>query len=378
MKFTTTILLVCALAGVALGQNPLPHTHAPSRAIHFPDVPGFQTLVCDFHMHTVLSDGSVWPDIRVEEALRDSVDVISLTEHLEYQPHSADVPHPDRNRAFELATQFALPYDRQLMVIPGAEITRKMPPGHTNAIFITDANALLIEDSLAVFQEAARQGAFTFWNHPNWIAQRRDGVARLTDFHHELIERGLLQGIEVVNDLTFSDEALQIALDYNLTIMATSDIHGLVDWQYKISEGGHRPVTLVLATERTPAAIKEALLAHRTVGWFNNLLIGREAELLPLLAASLEVTKATYLGISSVADVTIMNHSDATFILQNTSSFNLHDLADVVVLAPNSPTTFQVKTLERDQEVNLQFVVMNALTAPRQHPEITIAVGIPE
>ena len=378
MKFTTTILLVCALAGVALGQNPLPHTHAPSRAIHFPDVPGFQTLVCDFHMHTVLSDGSVWPDIRVEEALRDSVDVISLTEHLEYQPHSADVPHPDRNRAFELATQFALPYDRQLMVIPGAEITRKMPPGHTNAIFITDANALLIEDSLAVFQEAARQGAFTFWNHPNWIAQRRDGVARLTDFHHELIERGLLQGIEVVNDLTFSDEALQIALDYNLTIMATSDIHGLVDWQYKISEGGHRPVTLVLATERTPAAIKEALLAHRTVGLFNNLLIGREAELLPLLAASLEVTKATYLGISSVADVTIMNHSDATFILQNTSSFNLHDLADVVVLAPNSPTTFQVKTLERDQEVNLQFVVMNALTAPRQHPEITIAVGIPE
>ena len=39
----------------------------------------------DLHIHTVFSDGSVWPTIRVEEALRDSIDLISLTEHLEYQ-----------------------------------------------------------------------------------------------------------------------------------------------------------------------------------------------------------------------------------------------------------------------------------------------------
>jgi len=44
-----------------------------------------------------------------------------------------------------------------------------------------------------------------------------------------LIRDGLLQGIEVVNDTTYSDEALQIALDYNLTILGTSDIHGIVD-----------------------------------------------------------------------------------------------------------------------------------------------------
>ena len=33
-----------------------------------PDIPGYVTLKCDFHMHTVFSDGNVWPPIRTEEA----------------------------------------------------------------------------------------------------------------------------------------------------------------------------------------------------------------------------------------------------------------------------------------------------------------------
>ena len=82
--------------------------------------------------------------------------------------------------------------------------------------------------------------------------------------------------------------------------MGTSDIHGLVDWQYNVPQGGHRPLTLVFAREKTEAGIKEALFARRTVAWFNNLLIGREEHLLPLIEASLEVKKATYQGKSSV------------------------------------------------------------------------------
>jgi hypothetical protein len=38
--------------------------------------------------------------IRVEEALRDGLDGIAITEHLEWQPHLKDIPHPDRNRAY--------------------------------------------------------------------------------------------------------------------------------------------------------------------------------------------------------------------------------------------------------------------------------------
>jgi len=95
--------------------------HVHNRVIKFPDVPGYKSVSCDFHIHTVFSDGSVWPDIRVHEALKDSVDAISLTEHIEYQPHEEDIPHPDFNRSYELAEKLARPYSKKLMVIKGAE-----------------------------------------------------------------------------------------------------------------------------------------------------------------------------------------------------------------------------------------------------------------
>ena len=81
------------------------HSHALGRKLKFPDVPGYKTLKCDFHQHTVFSDGSVWPDIRVMEALMDDLDAISLTEHLEYQPHKDDIPHPDINRSYNIAVE---------------------------------------------------------------------------------------------------------------------------------------------------------------------------------------------------------------------------------------------------------------------------------
>ncbi|GAB5551945.1 MAG: Sb-PDE family phosphodiesterase [Saprospiraceae bacterium] len=346
--------------------------HQHNRAIHFPDVPGYKTIVCDFHQHTIFSDGSVWPDIRIQEALRDSIDAVSMTEHLEYQPHRADVPHPDRNRSHDIAVQNARAYE--LLVIRGAEITRSMPPGHNNAIFIEDANKLLIEDSIEVFREAKRQGAFTFWNHANWIAQRKDGIARMTPTHEFLIKEGLLHGIEVANEMTYSDEALQIALDYDLAIIGTSDIHGLVDWQFDIEHGGHRPVTLAFATERTEASLKTAFFENRTVAWFNNTLIGREEVLKPLIEACLSIEKANYIGTSQIAEVSIMNDSDVEYILLNKGNYTLHENADVLVLHPNTTTTIQVKTVEELTEFHLDFEVLNAVTAPKQHPNIQLLV----
>ncbi len=77
------------------------------RKIFFPDLDNYKTLLTDFHQHTVFSDGAVWPSIRVEEAIRDGLDAISLTEHLEYQPYAKDIPHPDRNRSYIVASQSA-------------------------------------------------------------------------------------------------------------------------------------------------------------------------------------------------------------------------------------------------------------------------------
>ena len=55
--------------------------------ILLPDIPGYKTLKCDFHMHTVFSDGHVWPSFRVNEALRDGLDAISITEHTDYKSY---------------------------------------------------------------------------------------------------------------------------------------------------------------------------------------------------------------------------------------------------------------------------------------------------
>ena len=363
-------LITLAVSGSALAQE--------NRAIEFPDVPGYHTLACDLHMHTVFSDGSVWPNIRVQEAHRDGLDAIAITDHLEYLPHRHDIPLPDHNRAFAVAANAN--GDHPLIVIPGSEITRSMPPGHANAIFITDANALVAPageeaiDIMGVFEEVARQGGFAFWNHPAWTSQRSDGVATLEDMHRELIDADLLQGIEVVNQFDYSDEALEIALTHNLAILGTSDIHGLVDWDFEVAQGGHRPVTLVFAEERTAEGIHEGLRARRTIAWHRNTLIGRESEILPLIYASITVAGAEFRGGTSVLDVQLENHSDARFILRNTSEWRFHDDIDILEVSPHTTTTFVLKTIEQEDPYLISFEVLNAVTAPNTHPEITLTV----
>ncbi len=366
LGFTLTLLL----PWFAYAQQ----THTDQRRIELPDVPGYLTLKCDFHMHTVFSDGSVWPNIRVQEALADGLDAIATTEHLEYQAHKDDIPHPDRNRAYQIATKEA--ENKPLIIINGSEVTRDMPPGHCNAILLEDANPLLMDDPIAVFREAKRQGAFTFWNHPAWKHQRPDGIATLTDMHLELIREELIQGIEVVNSGSYSDEALQIALDHNLAIMGNSDVHGIIDWEYDVPAGGHRPVTLVFATERSAAGIKEALLARRTAVWFKNTLIGREEQLVPLIEASLVIKKAHYPGKLTVLTVTIENNSDVEYLLKNQSDMTFHLDADVIKLEPHSTKRLDVRTIERKTSVDLAFEVLNAVTAPNTHPTVTLKVEV--
>lgn len=375
MKLFFTAILTSLLVNL---QAQTIHTHVPDRAIVFPDVAGYLTLKADLHMHTVFSDGEVWPSVRVQEAQRDGLDVISLTEHLEYQPHKDDIPHPDRNRAHNIGLKTAEESD--LLVVRGSEITRSMPPGHANAIFIKDANKLVMDDSVAVFKEAHEQGAFIFWNHPNWVAQKTNAIAELTNMHEKLIKQGYLNGIEVVNELTYSEEALQLALDNNLTIIGTSDVHGLIDWLYEVPEGGHRPVTLIFAKEKTEAAIKEALFASRTAVWFNNTLIGREEMLTPLLKASIIIEHAAYeetwRGPTEVLNVNFKNNSDASFMLYNKSGFTFHGHDDVIILEPHSITTLQVKTRTAKTEIDLKFTVLNAVTAPDTHPDMVWHVEV--
>ena len=102
--------------------------------IVIPDLKEYITLKCDFHTHTVFSDGYVWPTVRISEAYRDGLDVIAITDHIEYRPFKNEVV-ASHNRSVEIAKATA---DRLgIILIKGSEITRQMPPGHHNAIFLT-------------------------------------------------------------------------------------------------------------------------------------------------------------------------------------------------------------------------------------------------
>tara|TARA_Y100001968_G_scaffold82055_1_gene73093 strand:- start:693 stop:1799 length:1107 start_codon:yes stop_codon:yes gene_type:complete len=350
----------------------LGHNGKTNRIIEFPNIPGFKTLVCDLHMHTVFSDGSVWPNIRVMEANKDGLDVIATTEHLEYLSWKSDIPHPDRNRSYELAKSFAVNSD--LLVINGSEITREMPPGHANAIFINDANKLIKEDPIDCFLEARKQDAFIFWNHPHWASQSPDASVPLNQLHIEMINNGLIEGIEIVNDTTYSNEAFQLALDFNLTILGTSDIHDIIDWQYRIPSGGHRPVTLVFAREKNESSVKKALREGRTVVWFNKKLIGKNENLLPLINNSLKVTSAKYIKNTSIVHMIISNNSDAPYTVRNQSEFDFYNQTNLITIPPHGDAVLDVRTLTKKRKFELKFEILNALIEPDKHPLLRLIV----
>lgn len=389
-----TLLLIVIISinySAIYGQK----TEKYTRKIFFPDIDGYKTLLTDFHQHTVFSDGSVWPTIRVEEAIKDGLDAISLTEHLEYQPYSKDIPNPDRNRAYNIAKSFAenknKSLDRKLIVINGQEITRSMPPGHINAIFLNDANKLLHpKDSLKGILAANKQDAFVFWNHPAWPAQRSDGIAKLDEFHKYLIEKKLLHGIEVVNELYYSEEALRLALENDLTIMGTSDIHGLVDWLFKVPDDnessngtlpGHRPVTIIFSKDKSEDGIKDALFAGKTAVFYNELLIGKEENLKPLVEKCLVINNINDLelgysedGKSTIKKVEIKNVSDAPFILKNLNSFTFETNSDIINIMPNSIHSISVKT--KGEPLNeLKFEVLNGIIAPKKYLNISLQIA---
>ncbi|MDY0183263.1 MAG: PHP domain-containing protein, partial [Proteiniphilum sp.] len=110
--------------------------------ITIPDVMGYKVLKCDFHTHTVFSDGLVWPSIRNQEAWEEGLDALAITDHIEYTPHKEDVKVA-HNRGHELLKESA--GMSNILLVKGSEITRNTPPGHFNAIYIDDASGF-IED----------------------------------------------------------------------------------------------------------------------------------------------------------------------------------------------------------------------------------------
>ncbi len=287
---------------------------AQRRTYNLPQLEGRVTLTCDFHTHTVFSDGNVWPTVRVDEAWRDGLDALSITDHIEYLPHKDYIP-VDYNAAWNIARNYAA--ERNIILVNGTEITRSMPPGHLNALFIEDASKLRKDNFLEVVEEAINQGAFIHWNHPGWRNQEPDGIPKLYDIHKTLLQKGWLHGIEFFNSTEYYPLVLEFCKQYNLAVIANSDVHGLISEDYFMNKPeAIRPMTLVFARERTHDSLKEAMFKGETVAWFDDMIAGKESLLNEFFNKSITVSKPFHeTGRNLFFEIT--NHTDIPWQLVN-------------------------------------------------------------
>jgi hypothetical protein len=331
--------------------------------INIPDILGYKTLKCDFHMHTVFSDGQVWPTVRVDEAWRHGLDAISITDHIEYQPHKEDVT-ASHGRSYEIAERRAK--ERNILFIKGAEITRETPPGHFNTLFVKDINLLDTEEFLDAVKAANSQGCFVFWNHPGWKPEAKGWF----DIHTTLYENILMHGIEVVNGNSYYPEAHQWALEKNLTMMGNSDIHQPIVGT-EITPESHRPMTLVFAKERTIKALREALIAGRTTVWFKNQLIGKPDYLRAIFDRSVQVDKP-YLVEGDTIWFEVTNNSDIDIEMQRLGRGGPGKLT----LPANAITMVRTKIDGKAEKAELKYQITNFLVASDKGLPVSLVVSL--
>jgi predicted metal-dependent phosphoesterase TrpH len=293
-----------------------------AKKISIPDIPHYLTLKGDFHLHTVFSDGLVWPTVRIDEAVNEGIDIIAVTDHIEYRPHLKDIPS-DYNRSYDIEKPYTEKHN--IILVKGAEITRSMPPGHFNALFITNADSLAKEDFKEAVREAKKQGGFIMWNHPGWKAQQPDTI-QWFNIHTWLYENGLMNGIEIYNDHEYYIPVFDWALKKKLTIFANSDSHSPIGYSFDLVNS-HRPVTLVFAKERTLESVKEALMEGRTAAFTENMVRGREEWLRPLFNSCVEVSrKGKSISLNNKSDIEfeIEDNTGTMFTLEakGSDSFN--------------------------------------------------------
>lgn len=267
--------------------------HASSREVLrnefvLPQVNGYKVLKSDLHSHTIYSDGNVTPEYRVREAWVDGLDVLAITEHIEYRPWEGKMisylkgyfpgePNKpngnilsDLNVSNNLAIAAAAGYG--ITIIPGAEITRDQHKiGHYNALFVKDVNTIYDADPAVSMKKAREQGAIIMHNHPGWIRKNVD----IIEFEKKVYDEGLIDGIEIMNGSEFYPPIVTRASEKKFFMAANTDIHGTTTMDY-VAQGHQRNMTLILAKDNTLESIKEALKARRTLAYSFGSLAGEE------------------------------------------------------------------------------------------------------
>lgn len=356
MKKISVVLCFFLLYFNGLGQKKL---------LALPELNGYKTLACDFHQHTIFSDGDVWPEVRLDEAESRGLDAIAITDHIEYQPKK-DWVSKDLNAAWLILNKEA--EKRGIILIHGAEITRKLPPGHFNTLFISDAEKLKDTSFMNVMEEAVHQDAFIQWNHPGWKGQQPDGIPRLDSIHRLLLNKGWIKAIEVVNDNEFYPDVVNWCIEKKVAITGNSDIHGSMADGLLTMNIKHLPVTFVFAKEQSPESIRQALLEQRTMVWYQDTLIGRKDLAEEFFLRSVELVKNQFKD-EKYQYFFLKNHTDLYYELRIT----VPGKKPVIVKLPaQSQSKFRLPV---QTEFPLEVTVVNVVTGKNEFLKTELKIG---
>lgn len=303
-----------------------------------PQVRGFNIYKADLHNHTIFSDGSVTPEFRIKEAWHDGLDVIAVTEHVEYRPYEGkmmnfltgyvpkDIKSANSNVIRSEATDAGILSDLNypvklyqaaakaygITVIPGAEITREPTViGHYNALFTKDNNTIYAKDPMQSIRNAKAQGAIVMQNHPGWRRTTLD----MMEFEEKVYAANLIDGIEIVNGGEFYPRAITRAQKNKFFMASNTDIHGSTAEDYVLGGNGHRNMTFIFAQENTLEALREALEARRTLAYSHGTLAGEESLLVDLFKASV-ATKVIQKAANGSKTVQLTNNSSIKYTLR--------------------------------------------------------------
>ena len=313
------------------------HQYKESRKeIILPQVRGLNIYKADLHTHSIFSDGHATPQFRVQEAWQDGLDVIAITEHMEYRgmeqtmidflkgyvaegtkaintvlmdnPADERGIQTDQNLPIRLAEQAAERYG--ITVIPGTEISRTPETiGHYNALFITDANKIYTADCYESFRLAKAQGALIVHNHPGW---RRTSM-EIGPFEQKAYDEGLIDGIETFNTADLYPLAIERAKKYGFFMVGATDAHISTSRDY-LAFTPIRNMTLIFAKDKSLESLREALLDRRAIAYGWGTLSGEESLLKDLFKASVQ-TRVERTDAKGPRTVAITNMTSIGYVL---------------------------------------------------------------
>ncbi len=341
---------------------------------------GFMPLKADLHIHTIYSDGNTTPDYRVTEAWTDGLDVMAITDHVEYRNREGQMLSylkgyvPEGTKAVNtgivhspanekgILVDLNLPYNAAkgaaahhgITLIPGIEITRDPATvGHYNALFITDANTLYDVDPIVSIKNAREQGAVIMQNHPGWTRKNLD----IIDFEKTLYEQNLIDGVEIMNGSEFYPTVVSRASEKKLFMAANTDIHGTTARDYT-STGEFRNMTFIMAKDKSLPAIKEALLAGRTLAYSYGTIAGEEQMVRDFFNACIQY------------EVLWKNEKECRLRMSNPTSltFHLSFGGNPVMLLPFTSRELTVKA-----DADAVFTVNNLwIPGEQKHPQFRV------